>query len=302
MAGSLTNPDEPLHESAPVAWTLAATHCAGGPHAAGTCVWYHRVWQYLRLLDIITSIRTNTPFRLGTLQRLAPSHPRVLISGSADYAMLAHLREAYGARPLDVTMLDRCAAPVAVNQWYADRYGMAITPVCGDALAVETDRPFDLVCTHNFVGRFDPPSRQRLIDRWHSVLRPGGVVVTTQRVRPGERGLHSSYSDAAARALAETIVASAKTYAGPLGVPLDELADATYEYARRKKAYAITSAAEIIDAFERAGFEVNLADEGGGQAEREFDRPSSTAGRETFRMRIIATKLPRNSATPPRAT
>jgi SAM-dependent methyltransferase len=290
MAGSLTNPDEPLHESAPVAWALAGMHCPGAPQSADSCLWYHRVWQYLRLLDIITSIRTNTPFLLGTLQRLAPSHPRVLISGSADYGMLAHLRQAYGARPLDVTMLDRCATPVAVNQWYATRYGMTMTPVCGDALAVETDRPFDLVCTHNFVGRFDPASRQRLIDRWHAVLRPGGVVVTTQRVRPGERGHHASYSEAAAAALAARVVEAAKAYDGPLGVPLDELGDAACQYALRKGAYAITSAAEVVDAFERAGFEVNLADEGGGQAERESDRPSSTAGRDTFRMRIIATR------------
>jgi SAM-dependent methyltransferase len=291
MAGSLTNPDEPLHESAPVAWALAGAHCARDPQSADSCFWYHRVWQYLRLLDIITSIRTNTPFLLGTLQRLAPSHPRVLISGSADYAMLAHLRQAYGARPLDVTMLDRCATPVAVNQWYAARYGMTMTPVCGDALAAETDRPFDLVCTHNFVGRFDPASRRRLIDRWHAVLRPGGVVVTTQRVRPGERGRHASYSEAAARVLAGKVVEAAKAYAGPVGVPFDELGDATYEYALRKRAYAITSAAEIVDAFESAGFEVNVADEGGGQAERESDRPSSTAGLDTFRMRIIATRL-----------
>ena len=290
MAGSLTNPDEPLAESASVAWALAATHCAN-PQSADTCFWYHRVWQYLRLLDIITSIRTNTPFLLTTLQRLAASHPRVLISGSADYAMLAHLRQAYGSHPLDVTMLDRCATSVAVNQWYADRYGMAMAPVCGDALAVETDRPFDLVCTHNFVGRFAPAARQRLIDRWHAVLRPGGVVVTTQRVRPGERGLRSSYSETAARALAEKVVEAAKAYAGPIGVPLDELGEAACEYARRKGAYAIRSAAEIVDAFARAGFEVNLADEGGGQAERESDRPSSTAGLETFRMRIIATRL-----------
>jgi SAM-dependent methyltransferase len=290
MAGYLTTPDEPLAESAPVAWALAPRLCAGDPSSLESCVWYHRIWQYLRLLDIITSIRTNTPFLLGTLQRLAPSHPRVLISGSADYAMLAHLRQAYGARPLDVTMLDRCATSVAVNEWYADRYGMAITSVCGDALTVESDRRFDLVCTHNFVGRFDPVARQRLIDRWHSLLRPGGVVVTTQRVRPGERGRQSSYSEEAARALAGRIVEAAKAYPRPLGVPLDELGDATYEYARRKGAHAITSAAEIVDAFERAGFEVNLADEGGGQAERESDRPSSTAGRETFRMRIIATR------------
>ena len=38
------------------------------------------------------------------------------------------------------------------------------------------------------------------------------------------------------------------------------------------------------------GFDVTLADEGGGLAERESDRPSSTAGLDTYRMRIVATR------------
>ena len=290
MAGYLTNPDEPLAESAPVAFALASRLCAGDPGSADSCLWYHRIWQYLRLLDIITSIRTNTAFLHATLQRLAPTHPRVLISGSADYGMLAHVREAYGPRPLDVTILDRCATAVAINQWYADRYGMTLTPVCGDALAVESGRPFDLVCTHNFLGRFDDEARQRLVNRWHAVLRPGGVVVTTQRVRPGERARKASYSDAEARALADQVVAAATVYEGALGATLAELADATYQYARRKGSYVIESPAQIVGPFKRAGFEVSLTDAGGGLAEREADRPSSTAGLDTYRMRIVATR------------
>jgi SAM-dependent methyltransferase len=290
MAGYLTKPDEPLAESAPVAWALAPRSCAGDPASLESCLWYHRIWQYLRLLDIITSIRTNTTFLLSTLERLAPTHPRVLISGSADYAMLAHLREAYGARPLEATMLDRCATSVAINQWYAERYGMALTPVCGDALTVQSDRPFDLVCTHNFVGRFDDDARQRLVNRWHAVLRPGGVVVTTQRVRPGNRSRHSSYSDEEARALAARVVEAASTYSGDLGTTPEALRDVTYQYALRKRSYVIASPEAIVAPFERAGFEVNLADEGGGLEERETDRPSSTAGRETYRMRIVATR------------
>jgi len=52
----------------------------------------------------------------------------------------------------------------------------------------------------------------------------------------------------------------------------------------------IASPSEITASFERAGFDVTLADEGGGLAEREADRPSSTAGLDTYRMRIIATR------------
>jgi SAM-dependent methyltransferase len=290
MAGYLTNPEEPLAESAPVAWALAPTLCGGDPRSHDSCLWYHRVWQYLRLLDIITSIRTNTAFLQATLQRLAPTHPRVLISGSADYGMLAQLRDAYGARPLEVTMLDRCPTSVAMNQWYADRFGLALTPICGDALAVEADRPFDLVCTHNFVGRFDDDARQRLVGRWHSVLRPGGVVVTTQRVRPGDAERFSVYTDQEARALADAVAAAGSAYDGELGVRLDELHDVAYQYALRKRSHIIASPDAIVAPFVRAGFEVNLADEGGGAAERAADRPSSTAGLETYRMRIIATR------------
>jgi SAM-dependent methyltransferase len=290
MAGYLTNPDEPLAESAPVVWALAPRLCAGDPAALDSCLWYHRIWQYLRLLGLITSIRTNTDFLLATLQRFAPTHPRVLISGSADYGMLAHLRDAYGTQPLEVTMLDRCATSVAINQWYAQRYGMTLAAVSGDALAVETERPFDLVCTHNFVGRFDDEARHQLVNRWHAVLRPGGVVVTTQRVRPGDHARMASYTEAEARALADRVVAAASVHEGALGATVAELAEAAYQYARRKGSYVIESPAQITGPFERAGFDVSLADAGGGLAERETDRPSSTAGLETYRMRIVATR------------
>jgi SAM-dependent methyltransferase len=290
MAGNLERPEEPLAESAPVAWSLAPALCAGDPASPESCLWYHRIWQYLRLLDIITSIRTNTPFLLGTLERLAPTHPRVLIAGSADYGMLAHLRHAFGARPLDVTLVDRCATSVRINQWYAERYGMALSAVCGDALAMESERPFDLVCTHNFVGRFDDARRQQLVDRWHALLRPGGVVITTQRVRPGSEERISSYSDDEARALAATVAEAAAAYPWTLGATPEEIREVTYEYALRKRSYVIASPAQIVAPFERAGFDVNLADEGGGLAEREADRPSSTAGRDTYRMRIVATR------------
>ena len=291
LAGNLTNPDEPLEQSAPVAWALAPQSCAGDPGSRDTCLWYHRIWQYLRLLDIITSIRTNTPFLLATLERLAPTHPRVLISGSADYAMLAHLRHAYGSRPLDVTMLDLCPTSVAMNRWYAERFGMTLAPICGNALAVQADRPFDLISTHNFVGRFDTVRRQELVNRWHAVLRPGGVVVTTQRVRPGSRDKKASYSPDEARELADRVARAASAYSGPLGATPAELHRATYEYALRKGGYVIASPSELTTTFERAGFDVTLADEGGGLAEREADRPSTAAGLETYRMRIVATRM-----------
>ena len=64
-----------------------------------------------------------------------------------------------------------------------------------------------------------------------------------------------------------------------------------YEYAIRKGGHTIRTTEEITDLFESAGFEVELADQGEGAKERDRDRPSSNAGKDTYRMRIIARKL-----------
>jgi SAM-dependent methyltransferase len=292
MVGDLDGrvPEEPLADSAPLAWAIAPGSCPGAPASFDTCLWYHRVWQYLRLLGIITSIRTNTSFLLETFERLADTHPRVLISASADYGMLAHLRHAYGDGPLDVTLVDRCPTTLRLNAWYADRFGIALTTVCDDVLAVEADRPFDLICTHNFVGRFEAEARLRLAERWHALLRPGGVVVTTQRIRPSSHERRASYTREQAGALADSVAAAAAAYAGSLGVTPAALREATFEYALRKGTYVVTARHQITESFERAGFDVNVADEGGGPLEREHDRPSSTAGKDTYRMRLVATR------------
>ncbi len=104
------------------------------------------------------------------------------------------------------------------------------------------------------------------------------------------REMRTSYTQEQARELGATVAAAAAAYSGPLGVTPDALSQATFEYALRKGAYVVTSPQAIADTFERVGFEVRLADEGGGLAERETDRPSSTAGKDSYRMRLVAVK------------
>ena len=283
-------PDEPLADSAAIGWTIGPLLCPGDPDSADACVWYHRVWQYLRLFGLITSIRTNTHFLVETFGRLASAHPRVLISGSADYGMLAHLVHAYKGRPLDVTVVDLCPTTLHLNAWYADRHGCDVQTVQSDVLEFTSRIPFDLVCTHNFLGRFDGPARHRLISRWHALLRPGGVAVTTQRIRPDGEGAIAHYTPGAARALGARVAAAAATYRHPLPATPAELGRAAYEYARRKGGHVIRSTHEVADVFQASGFDVDLVDEGGGSAERDGDRPSSMAGKDTYRMRLVATR------------
>jgi SAM-dependent methyltransferase len=282
-------PVEPFAESAPLAWAMAPTLCPGDADAADTCVWYHRVWQYLRLLEIITSIRTNSQFLTDTLGRCAEDHPRALVCGSADYGMLAHVKHAYGNRRLDVTVLDVCPTSLYLNRWYADRFRFGVETVRAGALEYTSDEPFDLICTHNFVGRFDTPTRHRLFARWRALLRPGGIVVTTQRVRPEERDTRSSHTLEQARALSARVAAAAEAFRGALGVDVEELRSAVYEYAVRQGDHSIRAPQEVTDPLKSEGFEIEMED-AGNAAERERDRPRYPFGAGAYRMRVIARK------------
>jgi SAM-dependent methyltransferase len=288
-------PDEPLIESAPLAWREAPARCFRDAESGTSCRAYHQVWQYLRLLGFISAVRTNGNFFIQQFATLATRgrHPRVLVSATADYSMLAHVASAYTAarQQVRVTVADRCGTSLFLNRWYAERHGLPLETVQGDLLTLESAEAFDVVCTHSVLGRFESQARAQLVARWHTVLRPGGVVLTTQRIRPGDTAIRSRYSDAEAHALAASVAAAARASAVPLGVEAAALEDAVFAYARQKGGYVIGSTRSITDLFEETGFEVLVADQGGGVAERARDRSSSPrASADTFRMRLVARK------------
>ena len=284
-------PFEPLIESAPLAWADAPTFCAADADGS-SCAWYHRVWQYLRLLGVITSVRTNTDFLVRAFRdtRGDDSTLVALITGSADYSLLAHVKHACDLdhRRLDVTVVDRCATALRLNEWYGNRVGMAVETRCADVLDYTVDRPVDLICTHNFMGRFDADGRRRLVARWNACLKPGGRVITTQRIRPNSDLIQARYSEVEARDLSLRVAGLARARPD-IDVDPDELADAVYTYAIRKGTYVIRADREILEPFTEQGFEIVQADEAG-SSERLRDRPSSTAGGDTYRLRVIARK------------
>src|SRR5262249_10098924 len=83
---------EPLLESAPIAYRTALQVCPSNCSGAD-CTAYHAVWQYLRLAGTMRSMRVDGALFVAAAERLARGGglQRVLISGSADYSMLAHL-------------------------------------------------------------------------------------------------------------------------------------------------------------------------------------------------------------------
>jgi SAM-dependent methyltransferase len=284
---------EPLADSAPIAWAEAPRRCHRNPDTGETCLWYHRVWQYLRLLGIKRSIRTDTEFLITNFRERARSgrYPRVLVSATADYAMLAHLTYAYGMedRALEATVVDRCETSLLLNRWYAERYHIAITTECYDLVEYAARFPFDMVCTHNVLTFFDEESRRRLVDRWHALLRPGGVVVTAQRVHPNSSVGRKFYTNEQAHEVSEKVAAAARACPQQLNMEIEELAQAVYGHMIRRGWYVIRTSREITDLFEAAGFDIEFADEGEKIVDC-TDLSLSAADKHKYRMRIVARK------------
>jgi SAM-dependent methyltransferase len=285
-------PDEPLRESAPVAYRLAHQHCPAGPDG---CRDYHAMWQYFRQIGLLSTIGTNTDFLVATLRRLADADTcrRVLISATADYGMLAHLLHAYrlaGVAP-EVTVVDMCETPLALNRWYAERAGATIHTCRANVLEFRADAPFDLVCTHSFLGRLTPEVRAGVVNKWHEVLRPGGRVVTVARVRYGApvAGV-TRYEPEEIREFRARALELARAQQHELDLPAEFIAEAAEHYAvsKRSRGFGTTEALRAL--FEDHGFALENFDSGG-EAERRRDRPSCpTLGWKSERFRIVAVR------------
>lgn len=256
MAGELF---EPLEETAGDARRLAARHCDG-------CAWYHGAWQYLRILGVAAAPDRHAGFLHDALGALArrPGTGRVLVSGSADYGMLAHVVRAYEAAgaALDPTVVDRCETPTLLCQDYGKRTGVVVGTGVADILDYHAAGPFDVAVTHSFLSQFSAADRPRLIARWWALLRPGGTVVTTTRITPSAAagGGRLAFSDAQATVFCGHVRDEAERRRDVLDLGPDELEAAAREYTRRLVLHPTRSVEEVTRLFEEGGFTVDRLD------------------------------------------
>ena len=246
--------DEPLAASAPVAERLAAELCRRDPETGQTCAWYHGTWQYLRLLGLVSAPDRHADFFFAALRRAARAgHRRVLVSGSADYAMFAHVLRAYRreAADLDVTIVDRCPTPLALCDWYGAVVAHGVRTQACDILDFESDEPFDLICTHSFLGQFDRARRSELAAKWRRLLRPGGLVVTTNRVVAEGGGSIRGFTAEQAATFREQVAVEARRQA-VLSVGPEELGRRAGLYAKSMRSHPNPTSREIVDLLEGA--------------------------------------------------
>ena len=285
---------EPLEQSAPLARDLAPRLCRTDPATGESCAWCHGIWQYLRLMGLAATPEPHAHFYSRALQSVAGASgaPRVLVSGAADYSMLAHVLASYrecGIEPA-VTVVDACDTPLFLNRWYAERVAARIVCNRCDILDYTDAAPFDAVCTHSFLVQFPPEARMRLLARWRQLLRPGGAVITVTRVRTAAGVERVGFSAEQAQAFYATVRDQAQAMRATLQVDPVEIARAAEIYMKGQRPWPVRSRAEIRELFETCGYSVDeLSDApSAAVAVQPPDGPAVAGSGE--RVQIIATR------------
>ncbi len=250
--------DEPVLESAPLAARLATELCGTDPDTGESCAWNHGFWQYLRVLGLVTTPAHHWEFFRRGFDMVdgGGGQPRVLISAAADYSMLVQVLRAFAARNVTprVSVVDVCGTPLALNEWYAKRAGVAIECSRANILDYHPDAPYDVVCSHAFLGQFPPSSRPELTGKWRDLLRPGGLAVTVNRIRPDGGPGRTGFTTMQAQGFCAAVAREAEQAGHQLKVAPAELARMAAEYAARQSGYSVTRIEEVAELFETAGF------------------------------------------------
>ncbi|GAB4370336.1 MAG: hypothetical protein Kow00114_30620 [Kiloniellaceae bacterium] len=249
-----------LADCAALARGLAAEGCWRDASGGG-CAWYHGFWPYMRLLDYGSSPELHRAFYVEDLAPLAAAatSARVLISGAADFAMLEVAREAFAdaAAPPRFTVVDRCDTPLALCRWYAEGAGFAIETRSSDILRFEDAQGFDAIVTHSFLGSFPPELRAPLVARWFALLRPGGRLLTINRIRGEQTAASVPFSADESAAFIARLTRDLERHRDLLDAPPADIAALAEAYLGAKRSYPVRSREELAALFEDAGFSLD---------------------------------------------
>lgn len=259
VVSTLLDLEEPMTKTAPFSRMLAEVVCRGSYLAGDTCAWYHGIWQYLRIFDMVSTPTWHKGFYSKNLEFIKgrKNSPSVLVSGTADYSTLAHVLW-YGwdrKTSLDVVVIDLCETPLLLCRWYAQRQGIAIETIVQDILTYQAKR-FDLIVTDAFLTRFNNEIRKQVVAKWFELLKPGGRVITTIRLRnESPKPTENQVEEFRERALTASI-----RWRNFLDMASNELAGMAAEYASRMKSFPVPDISEVNRLFCESGFIMEKCD------------------------------------------
>jgi hypothetical protein len=253
-----------LAASAELARIAAPLLCPPNRDGGPGCAAYHGLYPLLRVLGIAATPDRHADFYARELGALAArgGFERVLVSGTADQGMLAHVLRAYRGRGIepDLHMLDICPTAAVLCQSYARWVHALVQTHTGDATLWRASEPFDVVTTHSFIAKFAPSDHKLLFTSWRAALRSGGRLVTTTRIDQESTPENAGFSAEQAEAFSHSLRSAVEPWSELLGIDPAAIHDLALEHCAGMRSYAVHSEDELVSALESAGFEIERLD------------------------------------------
>lgn len=244
-----------LKRSADINYQTALNNCSHNHVDNSSCMWYHGAWQYLRLLDVVSSPSWHHKFYLKNLCKSCQDKIDVLISGLADYSMYAYVllsAKRYHCS-CNVTAIDLCKTPLLNAKWYAEQMNEKITLEQKNIFDV-TGR-FDLICADAFLTRFQKVEMIKVLQKWHALLKDDGKFVTTIRIHDSKHIIPIETQQLAIEKFVKKTVSRAKKYPN-LKLSINEIRTLAQVYAKSMKSNKLGDKLEIIDEIQKQGFDI----------------------------------------------
>ena len=249
----------------------------------------------MMLLGLAPSPERNLKFYLEEIRHLAAERGfrHILIAGCSDYMMLSIVLEAFRGLPVipQITVIDRCTTPLYLCRWFAKRFACDLTTQQHDILTYQPERHFDIVCTDGLLTNVRPDVRAGVVAAWHRALKPGGFVVTTNNIQPGEWAKNTVNTKNTIAALCEKAVERNAAFPVKLGLTDEAVRNLTREFFSHPRAQTVRSEEEFRAFFRPDQFRIDKLDiaEIDGNAIRDADNAGKV--HKTLNARIVAARL-----------
>lgn len=178
---------EYLHKSAHLMSEAALVLCSYDHMNLCGCYWYHSIWQWLRLLNMVSTPSWHHHFYKNQLYKIleGKNDQNILISGTADYSSLAYTikaTEEAQCKNNKFEVLDLCETPLFACKWYGSLKNIDLETLKKSIFELDYENKYDLICTDAFLTRFTKQQICDILNIWKKALRKNGKVLTTVRV------------------------------------------------------------------------------------------------------------------------
>ncbi len=251
---------EPLVVSADLVHGAASVLCTHNHIDEEECNWYHGTWQYLRLLDMVSTPTWHHDFYTKQLCEALSltTTPKALITGTADYSVLAYLINSSKQTGVEceIDILDLCATPLFACKWYAKKSNLNINTYEQNIFEFSNfhENSMDIVVTDAFLTRFTANETQSILNVWSRVLKSGGRVITT--VRMHGKALPARSEEEAIRDFKERAIQRFERWEPYLNIRIDKIGELSEIYARKMISNKLGSEDEVLGLIKSCGFDI----------------------------------------------